>query len=189
MNEQPMPINDEETLFDGNIPSTANGLQDEKEIQAIENGLKRKVIRQPRPKLDSDRLTSERGLRALHQQFNKLHFKKKKDYHNNLITILRIYEHWAHRLYPKLPFVDVVHKVENLGSKKAVQYALSLIRLGQNDHYFQQDIDDNDNGDFNNDVQEYQQDTSTRKLSETNDLELTLSDDTNNKENEYSNKS
>ena len=31
------------------------------------------------------------------------------------------YEHWAHRLFPKFPFADVVDQVENLGNKKLVQ--------------------------------------------------------------------
>jgi TIMELESS-interacting protein len=30
-------------------------------------------------------------------------------------------EHWAHRLYPKLPFEDVMNRISILGKKKTVQ--------------------------------------------------------------------
>jgi hypothetical protein len=38
-------------------------------------------------------------------------------------------EHWAHRLFPKMPFDEVVERVERLGSKKEVQTCIKKIRL------------------------------------------------------------
>lgn len=40
---------------------------------------------------------------------------------SDLKLLMQRYEHWAHRLFPKFPFADVVDQVENLGNKKLVQ--------------------------------------------------------------------
>jgi TIMELESS-interacting protein len=34
---------------------------------------------------------------------------------------MKRFEHWAHRLYPKLPFDDVMNRISQLGKKKNVQ--------------------------------------------------------------------
>lgn len=39
----------------------------------------------------------------------------------DLKTLIRHMEHWAHRLFPKLQFEDFIDRVENLGNKKEVQ--------------------------------------------------------------------
>ncbi|XP_059124080.1 TIMELESS-interacting protein isoform X5 [Peromyscus eremicus] len=47
----------------------------------------------------------------------------------DLKTLIRHMEHWAHRLFPKLQFEDFIDRVENLGNKKEVQTCLKRIRL------------------------------------------------------------
>nr|XP_035114857.1 TIMELESS-interacting protein isoform X2 [Callithrix jacchus] len=47
----------------------------------------------------------------------------------DLKTLIRHMEHWAHRLFPKLQFEDFIDRVEYLGSKKEVQTCLKRIRL------------------------------------------------------------
>ena len=37
-------------------------------------------------------------------------------------------EHWAHRLFPKMPFDEVLERIEKLGSKKEVQVNLQLLQ-------------------------------------------------------------
>jgi TIMELESS-interacting protein len=39
-------------------------------------------------------------------------------------------EHWAHRLYPKLPFDDVMDRISQLGKKMTVKTYLKKLRLG-----------------------------------------------------------
>ena len=34
---------------------------------------------------------------------------------------MRNMEHWAHRLFPKMPFDEVIERVERLGAKREVQ--------------------------------------------------------------------
>ncbi|XP_052569568.1 TIMELESS-interacting protein-like [Peromyscus californicus insignis] len=81
------------------------------------------------PKLDSTRLASERGLSALRHVFDKTKFKGKGLLAEDLKTLTRHMEHWAHRLFPKLHFEDFIDGVEYLGSKNEVQIGLKQTRL------------------------------------------------------------
>ncbi|NXG70666.1 TIPIN protein, partial [Baryphthengus martii] len=92
-------------------------------------GTTRKVVKRPMPKLDAQRLISERGLPALRHLFDNVKFKGKGHEAEDLKTLLRHMEHWAHRLFPKLQFEDFIERVESLGNKKEVQTCLKRIRL------------------------------------------------------------
>ncbi|XP_061855517.1 TIMELESS-interacting protein isoform X2 [Colius striatus] len=89
----------------------------------------RKAVKRPMPKLDAQRLISERGLPALRHLFDNVKFKGKGHEAEDLKTLIRHMEHWAHRLFPKLQFEDFIDKVESLGNKKEVQTCLKRIRL------------------------------------------------------------
>ncbi|XP_026175729.1 TIMELESS-interacting protein [Mastacembelus armatus] len=108
----------------------ANG-EDEDEVSKLAEvpAAKRKLVKKPQPKLDSQRLTSERGLPALRTLFDNVHFKGKGHEAENLRLLMQKMENWAHRLYPKLQFEDFIDKVEKLGNKKEVQTCLKRIRL------------------------------------------------------------
>ncbi|CAF92920.1 unnamed protein product, partial [Tetraodon nigroviridis] len=112
---------------------------------------KRKGVKRPQPKLDSQRLTSERGLPALRTLFENVRFKGRGHevrlphrravgsvprHHSgvclqaeDLQLLMQKMENWAHRLFPKLQFEEFVDKVERLGKKKEVQTCLKRIRL------------------------------------------------------------
>lgn len=90
---------------------------------------KRKGVKRPQPKLDSNRLISDRGLPALRTLFNDVRFKGKGHEAEDLRLLMKRMENWAHRLFPKLQFEDFIDKVERLGSKKEVQTCLKRIRL------------------------------------------------------------
>ncbi|NXN22072.1 TIPIN protein, partial [Nycticryphes semicollaris] len=89
----------------------------------------RKTVKRPMPKLDAQRLISERGLPALRHMFDNVKFKGKGHEAEDLKTLIRHMEHWAHRLFPKLQFEDFIDRVESLGNKKEVQTCLKRIRL------------------------------------------------------------
>ncbi|XP_043379757.1 TIMELESS-interacting protein isoform X1 [Chelonia mydas] len=80
-----------------------------------------KAVKRPIPKLDAQRIISERGLPALRHVFDNAKFKGKGHETEDLKTLLRHMEHWAHRLFPKLQFDDFMERVESLGNKKEVQ--------------------------------------------------------------------
>ncbi|XP_015198550.1 TIMELESS-interacting protein isoform X2 [Lepisosteus oculatus] len=90
---------------------------------------KRRAVKRPQPKLDSQRLVSERGLPALRTLFDNVRFKGKGHEAEDLKLLIQKMENWAHRLYPKLQFDDFIDKLESLGSKKEVQTCLKRIRL------------------------------------------------------------
>lgn len=90
---------------------------------------KRRTVKRPRPKLDANRLISEKGLPALRTLFEDVKFKGKGHEAENLKLLLQKMENWAHRLYPKMQFEEFIDKVESLGGKKEVQTCLKRIRL------------------------------------------------------------
>ncbi|NXG57390.1 TIPIN protein, partial [Hemiprocne comata] len=89
----------------------------------------RRAIKRPMPKLDAQRLISERGLPALRHMFDNVKFKGKGHEAEDLKILIQHMEHWAHRLFPKLQFEDFIDRVESLGNKKEVQTCLKRIRL------------------------------------------------------------
>ncbi|XP_039579260.1 TIMELESS-interacting protein [Passer montanus] len=88
-----------------------------------------KAVKRPRPRLDAQRLISERGLPALRHMFDNVKFKGRGHEAEDLKTLIHHMEHWAHRLFPQLQFEDFVDVVESLGNKKEVQTCLKRIRL------------------------------------------------------------
>ncbi|XP_021092697.1 TIMELESS-interacting protein isoform X1 [Heterocephalus glaber] len=89
----------------------------------------KRTVKRNIPRLDAQRLISERGLPALRHVFDKIKFKGKGHEAEDLKTLIRHMEHWAHRLFPKLQFEDFIDRVEYLGNKKEVQTCLKRIRL------------------------------------------------------------
>ncbi|KFO81109.1 TIMELESS-interacting protein [Cuculus canorus] len=109
----------------------ANGEPDENQQSQPKDSAAapRKAVKRPMPKLDAQRLISERGLPALRHMFDNVKFKGKGHEAEDLKTLMRHMEHWAHRLFPKLQFEDFIGRVESLGNKKEVQTCLKRIRL------------------------------------------------------------
>ncbi|KAM3927241.1 TIMELESS-interacting protein [Leptodactylus fuscus] len=89
----------------------------------------RRAVKRPQPKLDANRLTSQRGLPALRNLFDGTKFKGKGHEAEDLKVLIRQMENWAHRLFPKLQFEDFLNRLETLGGKKEVQTCLKRIRM------------------------------------------------------------
>jgi TIMELESS-interacting protein len=76
-------------------------------------------IRNPVPKLDVDRLMGARGVHTLEEVFTDFRPRGKGREFEDLDLVMKRMEHWAHRLYPKLPFDGVLDIVANrLGKNK-----------------------------------------------------------------------
>ncbi|XP_075711410.1 TIMELESS-interacting protein [Rhinoderma darwinii] len=89
----------------------------------------RRAVKRPQPKLDAQRLTSQRGLPALRHLFDDAKFNGKGHEAEDLKILIRQMENWAHRLFPKLQFEDFLNRLETLGNKKEVQTCLKRIRM------------------------------------------------------------
>lgn len=96
---------------------------------AVRVAPKKKIIRNPQPKLNPQRLTGPRGIQVLSKSFKNVNLKGKGHELADLNTILGHLEHWANRLYPKSNFDDVLKRIEVLGHKKPVIANIKKIRL------------------------------------------------------------
>jgi len=88
-----------------------------------------KKVRNPQPKLNAERLRGPRGLSMLGDVFKNVKFKGRGHEEEDLGLLMKNYEYWCHRLFPKLPFDDCLERIERLGNKRIVQTYVSRIRL------------------------------------------------------------
>lgn len=89
----------------------------------------KRVVKNPQPKLDVHRLGGPRGIPVLQKSFKDVKWKGKGHEKEDLDVLLKRLEHWAHRLFPKLPFNDVLEQIEKQGFKKPVQVLIKKLRL------------------------------------------------------------
>nr|CAG4649573.1 EOG090X0AVC [Scapholeberis mucronata] len=88
----------------------------------------RKVTRNPQLKLDPNRLCSQRGIVEVASNFKNVRLQGKGHEKSDLDLILSKMEHWAHRLFPKLPFDDCVEQIAKLGGNRIVQVHMKKFR-------------------------------------------------------------
>ncbi|CAH8430259.1 unnamed protein product [Heterobilharzia americana] len=99
-------------------------------LRKMSKGAAKRVVKNPRPKLDPQRLLSNKGLPALLEDFKKVKFRGKGHEFQDLDKLLFIYEAWANRLVPRLNFSEVVERLENVGNKREIRVALHRLRDG-----------------------------------------------------------
>ena len=85
----------------------------------------RTVIRKPQPKLDPARVCGVRGLKCLLEEFKKFKSKEGHEF-SDLNLMMAKYEYWAHRMYPKMRFKDVIERLEKLGEKREIRVFLLM---------------------------------------------------------------
>ncbi|XP_076444199.1 uncharacterized protein LOC143282442 [Babylonia areolata] len=92
-------------------------------------GASKNTVKRPMPKLDSVRLIGERGIPILPRIFKDVKLKGKGHEVDDLRVVMRYLEHWGHRLFPKMPFDEVLERVERLGAKRDVQTCIKKMRM------------------------------------------------------------
>ena len=92
---------------------------------------KKRIIRNPQPKLDPDRICGARGIGTLKDIFADFKAKGGDYVYDDLDRAMKRIEHWTHRLYPKLPCDDVLSRISVLGKKMAVQTNVKKLRMGE----------------------------------------------------------
>ncbi|XP_058056483.1 protein TIPIN homolog [Anopheles bellator] len=90
----------------------------------------KKKVTNPRHSLNAARLCGPRGIIAIRDHFKGFKFHGKGHEAADLNEIMRRYEHWAHRMFPKYHFDDVINTAERLGTKKEVQGYMNRYRCG-----------------------------------------------------------
>ena len=92
---------------------------------------KEKKPRKPRVgNLNEERLCGKDGLRLLPKNFENVKFREKGFEKEDLALLLGKIEEWAHLMTPRRQFIDVVERLEFLGTKKAVKNHAIAVKLG-----------------------------------------------------------
>nr|CAH8823937.1 unnamed protein product [Trichobilharzia regenti] len=99
-------------------------------LRKMSKGAAKRVVKNPRPKLDPQCLLSNKGLPALLDDFKKVKFRGKGHEFQDLEKLLYVYEAWANRVVPRLTFPEVVERLEHVGSKREIHVALDRLRNG-----------------------------------------------------------
>ncbi|PSN46928.1 hypothetical protein C0J52_14923 [Blattella germanica] len=87
---------------------------------------KKRIVKNPQPKLNPERLKGPRGIAILEDSFKDFEYLGKGHERTDLNRVMKRLEHWAHRLFPRFQFDDCLEKIEKLGQKKPVQLIYEL---------------------------------------------------------------
>lgn len=87
------------------------------------------VVRNPVPKLNTERLKGPTGIQTIETYFEGFKFYGKGHERTDLDRIMKRLEHWSYRLFPKYHFDDFLTRVEQLGTKKDLQVFIKRYRL------------------------------------------------------------
>jgi len=119
--ERPAPVNS----------SDEEGEPDAKKVKT--KSAAKKVVKNPQAKLDDMRLCGQRGIPLLPKTFRDVKFKGKGHEAHDLDLYLSKMEHWAHRMFPKMVFDEVIERCDRLyKTKKLVKTTLIRMRNGDN---------------------------------------------------------
>lgn len=103
------------------VDGEGNPDDEAQEVPARADPKPKRVIKNPQPKLNAETLKGPRGIHTLPQVFEKVKFKGKGYEEQDLNLLMKTYEYWCHRLFPKFSFDDCLARIEKLGTKKPVQ--------------------------------------------------------------------
>ncbi|XP_023020430.2 uncharacterized protein [Leptinotarsa decemlineata] len=120
----------EEPTEEEATPNTANKDSDDDEDSSKKVVKPKRVIRNPQPKLNEQTLRTSKGLPALTNHFKRVKFKGRGHEAEDLNVLMKTYEYWCHRLFPKFPFDACIARLETLGTKRGTQVLMKKIRLG-----------------------------------------------------------
>lgn len=86
--------------------------------------------KRPRVTLNEEKLIGKNGIRELPKMLKGVKFQGKGYEKDDLNLLLRKIEHWAHLMVPQSQFIDVVDKLEQLGSRKIVKEHAHIVKTG-----------------------------------------------------------
>ncbi|KAK5648815.1 hypothetical protein RI129_003707 [Pyrocoelia pectoralis] len=109
-----------ETELPENVDDGTNPQKEEPKVKRLRN---------PQPKLNVDRLKGPRGVQTVEGILKKIKFKGRGHEEDDLNSLMRGYEYWCHRLFPKFTFDDCLDRIERLGTKREIQTHIKKIRM------------------------------------------------------------
>jgi len=121
---------------DGTAGEAMDQLDDEAIVEKLIAGAKLPEVpsqktRRPQPKLDVAKLKGSRGIpELLNSTFANVKLKGNGHEVEDLMTVMKKYEHWAHRLMPNMPFDDVIERLsQHIGPKKETKAYMQRLRV------------------------------------------------------------
>ncbi|CAJ0963876.1 unnamed protein product, partial [Mesorhabditis belari] len=75
-------------------------------------------------------LMGPKGIKHLSELCQTFKFDQKAGPYQNLENVMKLYQHWAHVMYPKFKFEDTVAQCEKLGGKRAIKIYMERMRQG-----------------------------------------------------------
>lgn len=115
---------------------------------------KKHIVRNPQPKLNTERLKGPKGIHTIEKYFEGFKFHGKGHEKADLDRVMKRIEHWAHRLFPKLDYDDFLGRLEALGTKKDLQVFIKKYRMdmitADEDTSIKDIIDDEENEEADN---------------------------------------
>ncbi|OQR75761.1 hypothetical protein BIW11_03196 [Tropilaelaps mercedesae] len=113
------------------IQKNGRGGANKTEEVPIRTVVRKRVVKNPQPKLDVTRLTGERGLGRLRKMHPHIKFKGKGHEREDLRCVLHHLQLWGHRMYPRMQMKDIFERCERLGTKLPLKIYLRKMRTGQ----------------------------------------------------------
>ncbi|XP_050045121.2 TIMELESS-interacting protein [Dermacentor andersoni] len=107
-----------------------NGSEQEETGENVKPPVKKRVVTNPRPKLNKDRLAGAKGIPELLRMSKNVHWRGKGHELHDLDTALSLLEHWGHRLFPQMDSDNLFSNLERLGMKREVQTYMRKLRMG-----------------------------------------------------------
>lgn len=127
--------NDLEIILDGDQvdyteeqPGEVDGVENQEttEGETRKEVKPKRVVKNPQPKLNEQTLKGPKGLAAIESYFERVKFKGSGHEEEDLNVLLKTYEYWCHRLFPKFPFDSCIARLEKLGTKRATQVCIII---------------------------------------------------------------
>lgn len=112
-----------------NSDSENDQSKEENTVRRIDpSSSKKHIVRNPLPKLNTERLKGPKGIHTIEKYFEGFKFHGQGYEKLDLDRVMKRLEHWGHRLFPKLDFDDFLERLEKLGTKKDLQVFIKKYR-------------------------------------------------------------
>ncbi|KAL1429901.1 hypothetical protein MTO96_015401 [Rhipicephalus appendiculatus] len=112
------------------VEAEGNGSEQEEAGEKVKPPTKKRVVQNPRPKLNKDRLAGAKGIPELLRMSKNVHWRGKGHELHDLDTTLSLLEHWGHRLFPQMDSNNFFSNLERLGMKREIQTYMRKLRMG-----------------------------------------------------------
>lgn len=107
-----------------------NASEQDEAGEKVKPPTKKRVVQNPRPKLNKDRLAGAKGIPELLRMSRNVRWRGKGHELHDLDTTLSLLEHWSHRLFPQMDSNNFFSNLERLGMKREIQTYMRKLRMG-----------------------------------------------------------